>query len=742
MNRRDFGKLTTVAAMSAMTRAGEAQDNPEDWKSGQDSPVHDSDRLLPIGGHTVALENADVRIGFDVATGALVDFLLKPTGWQLVKDPKLAESFRVFAATTDRSYNPALGARNRAASVTKSPDGNSVTIVWDGLETEYSGRLDIVLTGVVTLDGSNVNFDLSLKNGSPKNTVTSAEWPIIGGFSVPENSSTFRKSAFNVPTSGREKNVYPRMEDDFGFCSVSFPGQLAAGRFNLFLAETHGLYIGRHDCEHTDMVRFALDLKPGYVSTRNFRVPQTKEIGGHPVRFVHSIQHFPFAAPGESYTCARITMAGFKGSWHKGVDIYRKWFATWFKRGSQPEWLNHPHMWTQIQINSSEDDLRTMYKDLPRRALDAAKNGIKVIQLTGWNDGGQDRNNPSHDTDPRLGTHEDLKQAIARIEKMGIRLVLFNKYCWADQTTDWYKRELYKYMATDPNGLIYTGDGYKYQTPEQLANINTRRFGVACVTDKRWLELSAREFQKSLDLGASGMLYDENHHHGTWDLCFSKDHGHHSPASLWLGDQQMGQMFRDQIKKSRGSDGAFLMAGEAMLDFQCQWYSVSYIRLVGEHVPMARYADPRREIMIAVSGFDDRDMVNCALRYRYIMSIEPFYFKGNASDAPLTVGYANKAEALRTKYRQYLWDGEFRDTQHAEVLVGDKPYREFAIFIGANGKRAAVVMNAGRRPIAATVKFEGTQLPLVCASPEQMDAKPVQGSVEIPAESIAVVMEA
>ena len=59
--------------------------------------------------------------------------------------------------------------------------------------------------------------------------------------------------------------------------------------------------------------------------------------------------------------------------------------------------------------------------------IDCARNDIKVIQLTGWNSGGQDRGNPSHNTDPRLGTHEDLRQAIKRIEKMGIRVVLFQQ---------------------------------------------------------------------------------------------------------------------------------------------------------------------------------------------------------------------------------------------------------------------------------------------------------------------------
>ena len=73
----------------------------------------------------------------------------------------------------------------------------------------------------------------------------------------------------------------------------------------------------------------------------------------------------------------------------------------------------------QIQINSAEDDLRTPYRDLPQRAEAAAKAGINAIQLVGWNNGGQDRGNPSHDVDPRLGTYDDLKTAIAKIRSHG-----------------------------------------------------------------------------------------------------------------------------------------------------------------------------------------------------------------------------------------------------------------------------------------------------------------------------------
>ena len=38
--------------------------------------------------------------------------------------------------------------------------------------------------------------------------------------------------------------------------------------------------------------------------------------------------------------------------------------------------------------------------------------------------------------------------------------------------------------------------------------------------------------------------------------------------------------------------------------------------------------------MTAVTGFDDRSMVNQCLMYRYIISYEPYNFKGHLDDYP------------------------------------------------------------------------------------------------------------
>jgi len=739
MDRRNFNKVSLLATLGATVPFSRAQSINSDSRSGQNSPASDSDRLTPSSGEEVSLEDEAVRIAFDKQSGALLDFVNKRTGWKIQQDPKLAESFRIFAPTPDRSYNPIIGARNRVQSIVKSGNGKSIAIIWGSLRSELNGILDITLTASVTLDNGTVHFDMTVKNASPL-TISSVDWPVIGALGRPASSPTLRRLTIGFGT-GHELNLYPRFEGERGYFGTDFPTQIGDGRYNLVLAEREGLYLGKHDRTGGSFARYSMELKPGYSNSRSLQVPRGDQVDGHPVRITTSVQHFPFISPGEVIALPRVVLAPFEGDWHKGADIYRRWFEGWYERPSQPEWLGSPHIWQQLQIASSEDDIRTRYVDLPARVAQSAKDGIKALQLTGWNKGGQDRGNPSHDTDPRLGTIDELRSAIRKIEEMGIRVILFNKYVWADTSTEWYKRELYQYMAVDPNGIIYRFGGYRYQTPEQLADINTRRFATACFNNKNWLDICCREFQKSIDLGASGILFDECEHHGVANFCFSHDHGHRSPAALSAGDLRLGKIFRDQVHHSVG-EHKFLMAGEALYDLETECYSLSYIRLVGEHIPVSRYNDPRAEIMVAVPGFDDREMINSALQYRYIMSFEPFNLKGDVDDYPLTMAYGQTMEAFRIQYRDFVWDGEFRDNQDATVMSGNKEYRRFSVFRRKDGKRAAVIVNNGQIPIVATLRFDGIEASkLSWASPQDPTPHPSDGLFHIAAESVVLAME-
>jgi hypothetical protein len=716
----------------------QSRGHAQDWKSGQGSPVHDSDRLLPIGDHAIVLQNDRLSVAFDERTGALVKLENKLTGWNWQTEARLGESFNLFVPTPERSYNPVLGARNVLTSFQKSADGNSLELVWSGLESEYQGKLDITLRGAVRLEGDTVRFNMTVDNHS-QHTIASLSWPVLGSMADP--NSVMRLSTPNYGGLSVSPLLNPALPNP-GYFGSNYPTNLLGGRFILISTSDQGLYAGAHNPDAQEVVKYLFELKPGHLNSWNNANPATGSVSGHPVRLSMQVVHFAFLNSGESGALAPVVLGPYKGDWHAGVDIYKRWKDTWFHPLPMPGWAGDVHSWLQLQINSSEDDLRTQYADLPRRVKEAARNDIGAVQLVGWNRGGQDRDNPSHDIDPRLGSAAELKDAIVQIERTGVHVVLFAKYPWADTSTDWYKSELHKYMATDPNGVIYSWSGYRYQTPEQLAGINVRNFATACPNDVPWRRILAQEFQKVIDLGGSGVLFDEAQHRHSSDLCFSPDHGHHVPASIWSGDIALGNLFHQMVSNSVGEKN-YLFSGEDPEDSIQEAYSLSYFRISAGHIPEERYAFPFRPLMIAVTGFDDREMINRALMYRYILSYEPFNFKGDLQDFPMTLAYGKQMDELRRRYRDYLWDAEFRDTLPAQVSVTGKRYADYSVFVKKDGKRAVVVTNnKASEPITASVEFNPSASgSLLCASPEKQDAVPCAATVGIPPRSVVVLME-
>lgn len=243
-----------------------------------------------------------------------------------------------------------------------------------------------------------------------------------------------------------------------------------------------------------------------------------------------------------------------------------------------------------MQINSPEQDYRVSYSNLVKYGEECAANGVKAIQLVGWNLGGQDGGDPSQSTDPGLGTWKELHDAIAKIQDMGVRIILFGKLNWADKTTDWYKKELYKYAAADPYGIPYEQGGYSYYTPTQLSGINNRRRAVMDFLSPSYQSFIVREFQKVLDLEASGWLFDENCHHGPVKYNFAPDHGYTTPGFIYSGDMPLAAKLRNAANKV-SSD--FLFAGEGHMDWLMQYYPCSYFRINGGSTAIDRYIDPK-----------------------------------------------------------------------------------------------------------------------------------------------------
>lgn len=691
---------------------------------------------------TYTLENDRLQVQFAKTNGALTRLVFKDTGWQVQRRAELGQAFGLLVPVPGKRNNRVVGRNQSLADAFL--DGDTLRLTWSNLRSERDEALDIVFTGTVTLCDNRLEFTGIVENRT-EHTVEACIWPRLGDLSRPSNTSEFYH-LHSTYGDWVNESLYPRFESHRGCFGVEHPIQLSSTPSTPFVLAHNGregLYAGYHDttCEH--LVQFRFEQYPGFEFAEAFEagtVPKDDTIGGAPVHLECAVVHFPFAGNGTT-ALHPVVLAPYQGTWHTGADIYREWKRSWYTPPRKPAWLKRVHSWQQIHVNSPEEEYAVPYRELRTIADDCATHGVGAVQITGWASGGQDRNNPSHDTEPGLGTWEELRDAIAYMESRGVHAVLFSKFTWSDRSTERYRADLHRLAMKDPYGDAYYYPGYMYMTETQLANINTRRFIPMCMPSAEWRDVAVEEFKKVVALEPSGTLYDECQHHGGANYCFDASHGHSIPAHVFAGDAPLAEAFHEA---SGPRDEPFLLAGEDCYDLQLRHYQLSYFRIGKNHMPVHRYIAADSDMMVAVLGYNNRTVINQALLYRYILSYEPRGFKGRISEFPLTLEYGKRVDALRARYSEYLWDAEFRDTLGAEFEITDGPgsVRHSVFLNHATGMRAVVVVNTGYdEPVSVATRFTPGANTMKLATPENPDAVQTDGCVTIGPVSAAVLLE-
>jgi hypothetical protein len=717
MDRRTFNRLASLTAIAALTDNTEMSVAQAASASGE-----------------IILQDRELLVAFDSTSGALTRMQRNSTQWNIERRPALGVSFRLHAPLPQQRTNFVLGTKQRAASVEKI-SANQVRLHWKNLLSDHGGILPITFTATVTLKDGVLTFDGTLDNESALHVET-IDYPYFGDINPPTPGTRMQAEHLWIGAlSGDE--IYPHFGNDLGYWGVRYPTKTIntnQSQFCLIQTPEEGIYVAMHDPAIRYLLQFTFEQHPGVVEADI--VPKQDEISGIPVHLQFRTCHFIFAHPHSSVELASIVMRTYTGDWHAGLDVYTKWRSTWFGKPHIASWALDVHSWQQLRVDGAEQDCSVPYRDLPKYIDDCAANGIAAIQVTGWNHGGQDGGDPSLDTDRGMGTWDDLHQAILYARSKGVKIILFGKPIFADMSTDYYKKELYKYEAIDPYGNKYESGSYSYTTPTQLAGINNRRRAIMDVCSQGYRDIATREFEKTLALGAAGWLFDEVMQHNGVIYSFSSDNGYNPPGYLFNSDIPLVKQFRAAADKV---DPEFLFSGEGPGDWLMPYYVLGYYRISPATRHALRYIDPQAPLMAAVTGFDDREKLNLILAYRYIISYEPYNFKGHVTDFPLTLEYGKKIDALRRMYKEWIWDASFRDGFGANVSA-DGAVR-YTVFRNSSGKRAVVVINQETsNAITAKLDIPGAGS-LMTATPENPDAQSVTGALRIPARSVVVVME-
>ncbi|MHB1856230.1 MAG: DUF6259 domain-containing protein, partial [Acidobacteriaceae bacterium] len=533
MDRRTFNKLAGVAAIGAIS--GNVLDMGAEQTTPPPSVTENSVGLSSVASNQIVLEDREVLIAFDADSGALTRFHRKSTQWAIQRRPELGISFRLLAPLPDRRNNFVLGQKQRAVEVKKLSD-QQVRLQWKNLVSEHGGVLPMTFTALVTLDSGAVTFDSSLINDSPL-TVETIDYPYLGDLSSPARDTPMRSDHMWYDNLvGNE--LYPDFSNEKGYWGVDFPTKTIESKQSLFcLIQTpqEGIYVEMHDPTQPYLLEFTFEQHPGVLDSVSNVVPKENEISGIPVHLEFRTCHFVFAHPKSAKKLVPVVLRCYSGDWHAGVDLYKQWRATWFKQPAIAAWVKDVNSWQQLQVNTPEQDYSIPYRDLTQYIDECVANGVGAIQLVGWNIEGQDGGDPSLDIDPGLGTWQQLHDAVAYAQGKGVKMIMFGKLNWADMTTEWFKKELYKYSATDPYGIPYQTGGYSYVTPTQLAGINNHRREVMDFMCPAYRDVATKQFEKILALGAAGWLFDEVCHHGPVEYSFSPDHGYEAPGYIYAG---------------------------------------------------------------------------------------------------------------------------------------------------------------------------------------------------------------
>jgi hypothetical protein len=235
------------------------------------------------------------------------------------------------------------------------------------------------------------------------------------------------------------------------------------------------------------------------------------------------------------------------------------------------------------------------------------------------------------------------------------------------------------------------------------------------------------------------MLFDECQHHADAILCFDQAHGHPVPWPVYAHDTELARRFREQTSQSPD----FLYSGEGLYDWEFEQYHLSYFRTANTgHVPLNRYLHPHAALMTAATAFEDRNIINQSLLYRYLISYEPYNFKGRIPDMPRTVAYGQRMDALRTELREWFWDGTFRDTLGATVHTADgRAHHPYAVYQHRDtGEPALAIANYADEK--APVDIDGIAGPLAYRVVGSDQWHETDGRIDLPARSAAVVIPA
>jgi hypothetical protein len=689
--------------------------------------------LLAAAGAVLALSaSAQVRtvetpvatLRLSEATGDLIGLLWKSPGMEIIGEPRLGENFRILLPQDNYQANYFNSQDQKVSRIEVVPDG--VLCSYDSLRNDRETIAVKVRYRIQAVDGQ-IHFSIEVDNPTDRK-LAEVMYGIIGGQKgigdrhdtqsmVPGANDNMSPSVFTRFRGGVRGGNFGIPYDAMSF---TYPGAMSMGWIDIYNQKADvGYYYANQDKE-TRLMLLNMELRPfSKASDPRDDWPLPSELpAGEPVGMTMGWVNLPYLSKG-AFTSGPVAIEVHKGDWHEASKIYRSWFDRNFTVQRAPDWLRKENAWQSIILSNSEDVVLHRFDELPKLAADAKKYGITTFEILGWDMGGIDRGYPQYQPNPRLGTPEEFRKALADMHAMGVHPLIFANVDVADTATPLFQNKLKQYAVDGRFAPDWNLFGWGEGTISGRAGLARSNMTLVSPAHPEFRKFLMDQYLQLVRDGADGFQLDKSNGSGVLD--FNKQLPVSPDESLVPG---ILETFKELLSGARAIKPNFSLAGEVWFDRSLPYVDVSYMRMGSIDIgsPVLRYTFPEWTATLFGETPGDYHQMNNGMRYGFVWDLSPRHYTASV-DEPTTqplARYVSELIRIRKQYADLLFLGRFNDTMGASV-TGDPDIR-YSVFDplqpGSRG-RACVIVNFGSAPESAEVHLDGLEGEVTIATPFQ-----------------------
>lgn len=663
----------------------------------------------PTPADIVSLGNELVRIDVDRDNGRVLQIHDCRHGFDLVKEPRLAENFRLLVPLPGLRGHYLFGRDQQVAAISRDDD-QQLTLRWEQLSSEH-GAFAIGVALHIRIDAAgDIRFRTEVHNTS-SHTIEEVHNVMLGGLGVPTSQRLeWRIHYAGGGGQGREWPIFDQFPGSYLGPELpvwigSYHGELQLPWVDVYNRRAgHGWYFGNHDPEARQSYIFS-ELNPCTTRRGNSGEqywPDPEQAGETPVGLALGWASIPFIPPGGRWEGPEIILHAHDGTWWDAARYFRDWHDQVSAAPQQRSWLYDEDAWQSTIISYPDDTIGYRFSDIPDLARAAADAGVHVLQIDGWDIGGIDRDYPRYEPDPRLGTWDDLRRAIIECHELGVKVLLFSNLQWINLETDWFDDQLSAFASRDPYGHVRGGMGWHYRTILGLTAQCIHRMVPANCTRPEYQEIILSQLENIVDLGADGTQLDKVGAMGEID--YSPDNPMDRDRS---GPEGVRATLERFVAKARAVNPDFAIASEVHWDKIINMVDASYSRFwATDHLPTFAATFPEYRQSCCITGRWDYGLVNNCIRYGHIINLEGDCLHSDARAMPELARYVAEVLRLRRSLRHRIWDSRLIDPSLISIN-GSSEVRVGLHESVSDGARTVVLNHFSPEPQTVTVQDEG-----------------------------------